>query len=59
MYLVEQPGLDALLDYAGDSHRDVLVPRNFPRLLDGAFNAVRDEHERRFFVDLFLVGPYG
>jgi hypothetical protein len=54
VYLVEESRLDALLRDARGAHGDVLVARDRFRLLDGAFDAVRDERERRSFVDPFL-----
>src|SRR5918997_4274003 len=53
VYLVEQPRPDALLRDASGAHGDVLVARDRFRLLDGAFDAVRDERERRSFVNPF------
>src|SRR5215207_1182069 len=54
VYLVEQSGLNALLGHASGTYGGVLVPRYRSCLLDGALNAVRDERERRSFVDPFL-----
>jgi hypothetical protein len=46
--LVEQPGLEVLLsDVRATGHRDVLVARGRPRLLERGFDAVADEGERR------------
>jgi hypothetical protein len=59
VYLVEQSSPDALLGDAGGAHGDVLVARDRSRLLDGAFDAVRDERERRSLVDPFLRGGMG
>src|SRR5215218_2209899 len=54
MYLVEQPGPDALLRDAGGTHSDVLLACDRFRLLDSALYALRDERERRSLVDPFL-----
>jgi hypothetical protein len=54
MYLVEEPCFDALLHDARGTHADVLVACDRLRLLYGAFESVRDERERRSFVDLLL-----
>src|SRR5215210_7316449 len=60
VYLVEQTRPDALLHDARRAHGDVLVGRDFSGLIDGALHAVRDERERRSFVDPFLRGlPVG
>lgn len=44
-YFVDQPGLDALPRDVHAAYADVLVSRGHSRLLDGAFDAVRDEDE--------------
>ena len=54
MYLVEEPSLDALLHDAGRTHTDALVAGHGLRLLDGAFESVRDERKRGSFVDPLL-----
>src|SRR5919199_4585447 len=59
VYLVEQPGLDALLNDARGAYGDVLVARYRSCLLDGAFDAIRDERERRSFVDPSLRDRVG
>jgi hypothetical protein len=58
-YLVDLPGLDALLRNFGAAHADGLVASDRFRLLDGAFDAVRDEGERRCFVNPFFWDPMG
>src|SRR5438045_256830 len=52
--LVEEPSFDALLHDARSTHADVLVAGDRPRLLYGAFEPIRDERERRSFVDPVL-----
>ena len=47
VYLVEEPGFDALLHDARGTDADVLVACDGLRLLDGAFESVRDEREGR------------
>ena len=59
MYLVEESRPDALLRDAGGAHGDVLVARGRFRLLYGAFDAVRDERERRSFVNPSLRDAMG
>ena len=54
VYLVEEPRSDALLHEARADHADVLVACDRFRLLYGAFEAVRDERERRSFGNLLL-----
>jgi len=54
VYLIEEPGLDALLHDARGTHADVLVTCNRLRLVQGAFESVGDERERRSFVDPVL-----
>src|SRR5215211_7303014 len=52
--LVEESRPDALLHDARGAHADVLVAGDRFRLLEGAFQAVGDEGERRSFVDPLL-----
>src|SRR5919202_6712058 len=59
MYLVKKSRSDALPGDARGAHSDVLVARGRFRLLYGAFDAVRDERERRSFVDPFLWDRVG
>src|SRR5215218_6187799 len=59
VYLVKKSRPDALLHDAGGTHSDVLVARDRIRLLDGAFDTVRDERERRSFVDPLLGDRVG
>ena len=54
MYFVEQSGLDGLLRDTSGAYGDVLILRDRSCLLDDALDAVRDERERRSFVDSFL-----
>src|SRR5215216_564149 len=54
VYLVEESRSDALLHQARADHADVLVARDRFGLLSGAFEAVRDEPERRSFVNPLL-----
>jgi hypothetical protein len=42
VYLVKKPRLNALLHDTGGAHSDVLVARDHFRLLNVAFDAVRD-----------------
>jgi len=51
--LVEKLGLQALLQAASDADLDVLLPRGFLRLTDGALDPIGDEGERRFYFDPF------
>jgi hypothetical protein len=59
VYLVKKSGPDALLRDTGGAHSDVLVACDRSRLLYGAFDTVRDEGERRSFVDPFLWNGMG
>ncbi len=59
VYLVKKSRPNALLHDAGGGHGDVLLARDRFRLLDGAFDSVRDERERRSFVDPFLGDRVG
>src|SRR5919206_2901013 len=59
VYLVKKSRSDALLRDAHGPNSDVLVARDHFRLLYGAFDAVRDERERRSFVDPFLWDRVG
>src|SRR5438876_12351229 len=54
MYLVEEPCFEALLHDARGTHADVVVACDRLCLLYGAFESVRDERERRSFVDPVL-----
>src|SRR5215207_10630192 len=54
LYFVEQSRSDALLRDTGGAYTDGLVACYCFRLLYGAFDAVRDERERRSFVNPFL-----
>src|SRR4249919_2831806 len=54
VYLIEEPSLDALLHDARGTHPYVLVACDRLRLLYGAFESVRDERERRSFVNPLL-----
>ena len=54
VYLVEEARSDPLLRDAGGAYTDGLVACYRFRLLYGAFDAVRDERERRSFVNPFL-----
>src|SRR5690348_16157621 len=51
MYLVQESRSDALLHDARGPHPDVLVAGDRFRLLQGAFQSVGDEGERRSFID--------
>ena len=59
VYLVEKSGLEALLRDARGAYGDVLVACYGFGLLYGAFEAVRDERERRSLVDPFLRDRVG
>ena len=59
VYCVLESGPDALLGDACSANGGVLVARDRLRLLDGAFDAVRDERERRSLVDPFLRDGMG
>jgi hypothetical protein len=59
VYLIEEPGLYALLHDARGTHADVLVTCNRLRLVQGAFESVGDERERRSFVDPVLWNRSG
>src|SRR5215207_5243249 len=54
LYFVKESRVDALLRDAGGAYTDGLVACYRFRLLYGAFDAVRDERERRSFVNPFL-----
>jgi hypothetical protein len=54
MYLLKKSRPDALLRDARCAHCNVLLARCLLRLLYGAFDAFRDERERRSFVDPVL-----
>ena len=47
MYFVKQSGLDALLRDTSGTYTHILIGCDRFCLFDGAFNAVRDERERR------------
>src|SRR5512145_2862866 len=59
IYFVHQSRLEALLQDTGGAYDDILVPRGFLGLTNGAFNAIRDKGERRSFVDPFLRDGMG
>src|SRR3712207_1588240 len=59
VYLVKKSRSDALLHEARADQADVLVVRDRFRLLYGAFEAVRDERERRSFVNPLLWDRMG
>src|SRR5918998_6121712 len=59
VYLVEQSGPDALLRDARGAYCNVLVACYRFGLLYGAFDAFRDERERRSLVDPFLRDRMG
>ena len=59
VYLVKKPRFDALLRDARGAYSDVHVARYCSCLLDGAFDAIRNESERRSFVDPFLRDRMG
>src|SRR5215213_8266597 len=59
VYLVKKFGPYALLRDASSAYGDVLVLRDRFRLLDGALDAVRDERQRRSFVEPFLGDRVG
>ena len=50
VYLVQQPGLETLLNEARRANRDVLLARQLPGLFDRALYAIRDEGERGSLV---------
>src|SRR5215216_630965 len=59
VYLVKNSCPEALLHDARRPHRHVLLTRNRFRLLHGALDTLRDERERRSFVDPFLWDRMG
>jgi hypothetical protein len=59
VYLIEKSSLDTLLDDTRGAYGDVLVARNRSCLLDGTFDVIRDESERRSLVDPFLRDRMG
>src|SRR3712207_1135507 len=59
VYLVEEPGPDALLHDARGAYGDVLLARGRFRLLYGALDTIRDERERRPLVYPFLRNGVG
>jgi hypothetical protein len=59
VYLVEESRSDTLLHEARADHADVLVACYRFRLLYGAFEAVRNERERRSFGNQLLWDRMG
>ena len=59
IYFVKQPRLETLLQDTGSAYDDVLVPRGFPGLTNGAFNAISNKGEWRSFLDPFLGDGMG
>jgi hypothetical protein len=59
VYLIKKSRPDALLRDTGGAHSDVLLACGFLCLFNSAFDAVRDEGERRSFVDPFLGDRMG
>ena len=54
IYFVKNSGFEALLGNTSGTYSDILVPCDSFCLFNGAFNAIRDERERRSFLDPFL-----